>query len=846
MIDINEEPASQIKTTPMMAQWHACKANAKDALLLFRMGDFYEAFYEDAITLSKEIELTLTSRQGIPMAGIPHHASEGYIDKLVGKGIRVAIAEQTEDPKQAKGLVKREIVRIVTPGTLINSSLLTDHSNNFFAAAAQVGSLYGLAVIDLTTAEFRTFESDSCSDLFCELHRLRPAELLTSDKFAHRHAKLLEELKLSHPLLINTQEEWRFDHQMAYNNLTEHFGVHNLDSFGLKGMAAAINASGTLLTYLRDALSMPVRHIHSLQMYAAKDYLFLDRTTQRNLELTESFRDRSRINTLIHTLDHTHTPMGARLIRQWMLQPLLDISEIRRRQEAVEAFVQPASNDLPTFLSCIRDLERLMMKISSAYASPRDLWALKESLLQIPHLKRTLHNYRAPLIQEDYARLKDLHELVSLIQNALVEDPPMRINEGQIFRHGYCQELDELRTISRDGKSWIVQYQSRLREETGIKTLKVSFTNAFGYYIEVSKGQAERVPQTFQRRQTLVNSERFISPELKEYEQKVLTAEERIVKLEAELFNHLRVKTAEWAQDVWEIARAIARIDCLHSLAVAAKKGHYCKPLVDNSHLLHIVGGRHPVIEASSMGKSFTPNDTLLDDEGNRLILLTGPNMAGKSTYIRQVALIALMAHMGSFVPAQSAHIGQIDKIFTRIGASDDLSRGQSTFMVEMSETANILRHATTRSLVVLDEIGRGTSTYDGISIAWAVAEYLLTTEGRQAKTLFATHYWELTKLEERIKGAVNYNVAVQELNDDIRFLHKIVKGGTDKSYGIHVARLAGMPVQVVNRSKEILSHLEENSGNRDGFALNRLPKPVKAKTQSPKKEEQLLLFPTS
>lgn len=840
-----EDLIVQQKTTPMMMQWNACKASAKEAVLLFRMGDFYEAFYEDAVTIAKEIDLTLTQRQGIPMAGIPHHACENYIDKLVSKGFRVAIAEQMEDPKSTKGLVKREIVRVVTPGTVVNSSLLSEKSNNFFASVTQLGSLYGLSIIDLTTAEFRAIECDSIDELLSELHRLRPAEFLISDKFGLRHAKFFEELKLTYSFLINTQEEWTFDHQMAYNNLTGHFHVHNLDSFGLKGMSAAINAAGALLTYLRDGLSLSVKHIHTLKTYSMADYLLLDRTTQKNLELTDSLRDGSKKHTLLEVLDQTYTPMGGRLMRQWVMQPLLNIEEINQRQNAIEAFLQKPifMNDISAPLEGIRDLERLMMKISAAYASPRDLIALKNSLLQIPLLKKAIEGCPAPLIQEDCKRLKDMADMTSLISHALVDEPPLRINEGQIFREGYSPELDELRLISRDGKAWLAAYQIRLREQTDIKTLKVGFTNVFGYYIEVSKGQADRMPPSFQRRQTLVNCERFISPELKEYEQKVLTAEDRMHRLENELFTSLRLKIADAAPDIWEIARAVARIDCLHSLAAVSRKWNYSRPVVDDSHLLQITGGRHPVIESSLLGKSFTANDTFLDNENQQLILLTGPNMAGKSTYIRQVALIAIMAHMGSFVPAHSAHIGKIDKIFTRIGASDDLSRGQSTFMVEMTETANILHNATSRSLVILDEIGRGTSTYDGISIAWAVSEFLLTAEGKQAKTLFATHYWELTKLEGRHKGAVNYNVAVQEVNDEILFLHKIIKGGTDKSYGIHVARLAGLPPKVIQRSKEILSHLEEISGRKESLAFCETPKQPAAKLKSPKREEQILLF---
>lgn len=827
----------------MMAQWHSCKEKAPGAILLFRMGDFYEAFYDDATLLSKEIELTLTQRQGIPMAGIPYHASENYIDKLVSKGFKVAIAEQMEDPKSVKGLVKREVVRIVTPGTVISSSLLTEKNNNFFASLTQIGTVYGLAVIDLTTAEFKVLECDKPDDLFSEVHRLRPAEFLVSDKFSQRHTNHFTELKHAYHFLVNTQEDWRFDHQMAYNNLTQQFKVHNLDSFGLKGMVAAVNAAGALLTYLKEELSLSVDHIHSLKSYSTSDYLSLDRTTQRNLELTESSKDGSRRYTLLEALDHTLTPMGGRLIRQWILQPLLNTNEIIKRQDAIEELLRSPNSFSQIFnaLAAIRDLERLMMKISSNYASPKDIAAFNHSLLQLPILKQALLKYSSPMLEENLQQLKDLSELTTLISQALVDDPPLKLNEGQVFRDGFHKEIDELRSISRDGKTWLTNYQLHLRELTGIKTLKVSFTGAFGYYIEVSKGQADRMPSTFQRRQTLVNGERFISPELKEYEQKVLTAEDRIHRLESELFNQLRLEITRWATDIWNIARAIACIDCLNSLAEAARRWNYSRPIVDESTQLHIVEGRHPVIEASLVGKSFTPNDTFMDHETQRLILLTGPNMAGKSTYIRQVALIAIMAHMGSFVPAKQAHIGKIDKIFTRIGASDDLSRGQSTFMVEMSETANILHNATSRSLVILDEIGRGTSTYDGISIAWSVCEFLLNTEGKQAKTLFATHYWELTRLQDFHKEAANFHVAVKEVQNDVFFLHKIIKGGTDKSYGIHVARLAGLPIKVIERARSILKKLEANSERRESLGSKGVAK-LPSKTPQPR-EEQLLLF---
>ncbi|MBJ7449293.1 MAG: DNA mismatch repair protein MutS [Parachlamydiales bacterium] len=831
------------KVTPMMAQWQSCKDKSKDAVLLFRMGDFYEAFYEDAAILSKEVDLTLTKRQGIPMSGMPHHSADNYIDRLVSKGYRVAIAEQTEDPKLAKGLVKREIVRIITPGSLVSSSLLNDKQNNYFISVSQSGTHFGLALLDLSTGEFRVMELEDQKELMSEIYRIRPSEFLVGEKWAEKNKGLFEDLKLSFPFLLSTQPEWTFDYDAAYPILISHFQVHSLDGFGMKGMTSAVQSAGALLAYARDHLSLSTNHIRQITPYNPNQFLNLDRTTLKNLEITESLQDGSKRNTLLGVLDSTSTPMGARMMRKWLLQPLSSVNEISKRQNAVANFMtlNHEWNYICDLLDKIRDLERLMMKISTGYASARDLIALQLSLAQVPLLKICLKGLTAFLLNEQCDELVDLSALIKLIETSLVEDPPLRVGDGQVFRDGFHPELDSLRQLARNGKTWIAEYQVQLREMTGIKTLRVGFTGAFGYYIEVSKGQADRMPETFTRRQTLVNTERYITPTLKEYEDKVLTAEDRLERLETELFNELRLKVNGYADAVQQTAKAIATIDCLLSFAKVAKEWQYVCPQVDESHRLSIIEGRHPVIEACILGRSFTPNDAMLDNKDNRLLLLTGPNMAGKSTYIRQVALITLMAHIGSFVPAKEAKIGLVDKIFTRIGASDDLSRGQSTFMVEMSETANILHNATDRSLVILDEIGRGTSTYDGISIAWAVAEYLLTMDGKKAKTLFATHYWELTKLEEKIRGAVNYTIAVEEVNDEIVFMHKIVRGGTDKSYGIHVARLAGMPQEMLHRAKEILQHLEENANRKEVF-IQDVEVPIKP-VKKTKNTNQMLLF---
>ncbi len=839
----------QKASSPMMVQWHACKKAAGDAVLFFRMGDFYEAFFDDAVIMARELELTLTKRQEIPMSGVPHHTSEAYIDKLVGKGYRVAVAEQTEDPRKAKGLVKRELVRIVTPGTLINSALLSDKANNFVAAIARAGQLFGLAVLDLTTAEFRVIEVDNEQELLNEIHRLRPAELVISPKLQEKHRSLLDDLRKSYDVVISSHDEWRFDHQLAHDFLTNHLGVKSLDGFGLRGQLAAINAAGGLLSYLQEVLCLSIGHIRELSTYATSNFMSIDRATQRHLELTESLSDGSRRSTLLGILDKTFTPMGARLMRQWLKMPLLDVAVISLRQDAVQAFCRQAHSlaELAKQLEQVRDLERLIMKICTGYASPRDLIALKNSFEPMPELKATLQKLapHSSLLAAEEALLEALPEMTQLIGAAVVEDPPIRLSDGKIFRDGYSPELDELREISRDSKAWLARYQGDLRDATGIKTLKVGFNKLSGYFIEVSRGQVAKMPESFQRRQTLVNAERYMTPELKEYEGKVLHAEERITAIEGELFTALRLEIAKYGQSIQRTAQALGRIDVLQSLATAARQYGYVRPVVDGGSKLHIAGGRHPVIEAAQMAERFIPNDTMLDDDLQRLLLITGPNMAGKSTYIRQVALIAIMAQMGAFVPAASAHIGVVDKVFSRIGASDDLSRGQSTFMVEMTETANILNNATSRSLVILDEIGRGTSTYDGISIAWAVAEYLLTTDGRMAKTLFATHYWELTKLEEKVPGAVNYNVAVHESEDAIIFLRKIVRGGTDKSYGIHVGRLAGLPQSVIMRAKEILVHLEENANRKSAFEPSPATKrpAAKAKPRLSVDDMQLTFF---
>lgn len=773
----------------MMVQWHACKEAAPDTILFFRLGDFYEAFYEDAEVISKELDLTLTKRQEIPMAGVPHHICETYIDRLVAKGYRVAIAEQMENPKETKGIVKREIVRIVTPGTVINSSLIQDKEPSYLASIVQLNQSWGLSFIDITTADFVVIEFEKKETLLDELARVGPKELILAKKWKE-DKDFLRELKTHFRPTIHYLESYHFDHESGLEFLKKHFKVQSLDGFGLKGFVSGITAAGALLTYVSEDLSLPVAHIGTLRTQSSLTFMQIDKNTQRNLELTQ----------LLHLLDETKTPMGGRLLRNWLLHPLLSVEKIEERQKRVGTFTKDLSKllELRRYLSEVRDLERLMMRIETGFASPRDLASLRFSLQQIPLI--------TPLVSDSFPNTTAIAEK---IEKAMVDNPPLRLSDGGLFKSGYHAELDELTTIKNESEMWMAAYQTRLRESSGIKTLKVGYTRAFGYYIEVSRGQTDRVPPYFHRRQTLVNADRYTTEELKEFEYKILSADEKIGAIEASLFLELRTEIATHASEVRQAAQLIAHIDCLSALAKVALERDYICPIVNDSTLFNIEEGRHPVIEAM-LENGFIPNDIFFDGSTKQLALITGPNMAGKSTYIRQAALLAIMAQMGSFIPAKRATIGLCDKVFSRIGASDDLARGQSTFMVEMTETANILHNATNRSLVILDEIGRGTSTYDGISIAWAVADYLLSTPGKGAKTLFATHYYEMTELTEKYPAAFNLNVAVEETSEGIVFLRKIKPGVADKSYGIHVARLAGIPSSALRQAEKKLHELEK------------------------------------
>ncbi|MEM7175371.1 MAG: DNA mismatch repair protein MutS [Chlamydiota bacterium] len=808
---------TQKKLSPMMAQWYHCKKQAKEALLLFRLGDFYEAFYDDASILADELGLTLTKRQGIPMSGVPARTIESYLEKLVAKGFLIAIAEQIEDPKAAKGLVKREIVRTVSPGTITNESFLHEKTNNFFACLTHINATFALALLDLSTGEFSVLEIEGKKQLQDELFCRRPSEILIAQKTASTLDAVLKEMTKQFSIRIDSKEDHFFDYQQCHNCLTCHFKVESLDMFGFNGMTAAILAAGALLNHVQSEMNLSIAQITDVKVDHLTTYMAIDQTTQRNLELTEPLHAGSANYTLLKLLDRTKTPMGGRLLRTWLTRPLLSTTRIHQRQAAVKELLDhPDTLDaLAEKLSAIRDLKRLIMRIASHYGSPRDFISLTQSLAQIPAVFSLLDPLQAPILTDVKQNLPDLSSLITVIERTLTDHPPAKVGDGPIIRDGFHAPLDELRQLKADSQSWIANYQQQLKEATEIKTLKIIYSKAFGYCIEVSRGQAHRIPASFDRRQTLVNAERFISPELKSYEEKILTAEEKIAQLEQQLFQNLRCTVAAEIKAIRQTASSIAIVDCLLSLAELAKRHHYVCPQVDDSSTLFIREGRHPVIEAALPNHTFIPNDTELHPDRSALLLITGPNMGGKSTYIRQVALIAIMAQMGSFIPAQSAQIGVVDKVFSRIGASDDLSRGQSTFMVEMTETAHILTHATPHSLVILDEVGRGTSTCDGIALASAVAQYLIQLQGKGAKTLFATHYLEITKLENQFPQVKNFNVAIRESNDSITFLHKIVPGSADKSYGIHVAKLANFPAQVIKRAEETLKTLEQAPAQR-------------------------------
>lgn len=831
--------------TPGMRQYMDAKRSlSKDTLLMFRMGDFYEMFFEDAKIASSLMNVVLTSRAGAPLCGVPYKAVRLYIPKLLAAGYKVALADQLEDARFAKGLVKRDITEVITPGTLMEDSMLDDRRSNYLAAILPSKGRWGLATLELTTGEFRLAEI-APESLDAELTRLKPAETLAPASVLERWQ--LEGFPKEVPRNLNwtSLEDWHFDIEVCRKDMLRHFQVASLDGFGCRGYETAIGAAGAILHYACTNLRKDAANITRISAYQPEDCLVLDRISQRNLELVEPIFTGEKNNTLLSVMDETVTPMGARMLREWLLRPLNNLHDILERQDAVDdLFSHPMLlGELREMLAAIRDIERTITRLAvGSNASARDLLVLKRGLEMVPGLRTLLSDASAQLLHNEADELEELPELTELIGRAIVDEPPATIHDGGIFREGFNQELDTLRHASTEGKDWIAQYQLQEQQRTGIKSLKVRFNKVFGYFIEVSKSFLDIVPQEYIRKQTIVNGERFITPELKEIEDKVLGSDEKSQALEYELFQELRQRVCTHLQQIQKTARAVAAVDCLGSLAQVAIQYNYVRPEVVEETVLDIRDGRHPVLDARMTDSAFVPNDCLLDTSSNQIGLITGPNMAGKSTFIRQVALLVIMAQMGSFIPVRKARIGMADRIFTRVGAADDLSRGQSTFMVEMVETANILNHATPRSLIILDEIGRGTSTFDGLSLAWAIAEFLHDTPTSKARTLFATHYHELTDLALTKPGVKNYNVLVREQGEEILFLRKIAPGIADKSYGIHVARLAGIPRQIIDRAAQVLENLEATEFDELDRTKPRLAETKRKARRKPNDENQLLL----
>ena len=808
--------------SPMMQHYLATKEKYKDCILFYRLGDFYEMFFDDAVNVSQELELTLTGKDcgqdtRAPMCGIPYHAAETYISKLIENGHKVAICEQLEDPKLAKGIVKRDVIRVVTPGTVTESNLLEEKRNNYIMSIFKKGTFFGIAVCDISTGDFYATEikeDNNFQRLLDEISRYSPSEIIANNMLYDCEEEI-NKIKERFDVYISTEDEEKFSE--STKDILEQYSLltdtgKTIDKIDDK--LFTICAINGLITYINDTQKTKLEHLNKIIIYTITKYMSLDINARRNLELTEKLRDKNKKGTLLWVLDKTSTSMGGRLLRRWISDPLIDENEIESRLEAVKELKENIilRGELKDKLKGVYDIERLAGKISYGSANARELNSLKASSSKLPEIKQLLENTNSNMLKYLYANLDVLADINALVENAIVDDPPISIAEGGIIKLGYNPEIDKLKTAMTQGKTWLVELEAREREKTGIKGLKVGYNKVFGYFIEVTKSNLSLVPENYIRKQTLTGGERYITEELKELESQVLGAEEKVVSLEYNAFVEIRTKIKEQIERVQKSANIIAMLDVLCSFATVAEDMNYCMPVVDNSGVIEIKDGRHPVIEKMLPSGSFIANDTYMDKDENRLSIITGPNMAGKSTYMRQVALITLMAQIGSFVPASSAHIGIVDKIFTRVGASDDLSMGQSTFMVEMMEVASILKEATNNSLVILDEIGRGTSTYDGLSIAWAVAEYIANKETCGAKTVFATHYHELIDLENKLDGVKNYSIAVKEKGEDVIFLRKIVKGGTDESYGVHVARLAGVPKIVTKRANEILKSIERKN----------------------------------
>ncbi len=803
--------------TPMMQHYLQTKEEYKDCILFYRLGDFYEMFFDDALVVSKELEITLTGKacgmeERAPMCGIPYHAAEGYLNRLVANGHKVAICEQVEDPKQAKGIVKREVIRIVTPGTNMDIQALDETKNNYIMCIVYMADKYGVSLADVSTGDYYVTEVDSERKLIDEINKFSPSEIICNESF-YMSGVDLDDMRHRLGITVYSLEAWYFSDETAETTLKNHFHINSLEGLGLKDYAWGTIAAGALLKYLYETQKTSLEHISAIHPYSTGKYMIIDSSTRRNLELVETLREKQKRGSLLWVLDKTKTAMGARLLRSYVEQPLIEKKEIEKRQKAIGNINKHmiTREELREYLNPIYDLERLITRVTYMSANPRDLIAFKNSIKMLPPIKSLLEDFDAELLCEIKEEIDSLEEIYALIDASILEEPPITVREGGLIKDGYNEDVDKFRHASTEGKTWLAELEAKEREKTGIKNLKIKYNKVFGYYLEVTNSYKNLVPDYFMRKQTLANAERYITPELKELEDMILGAEDKLVNLEYELFTEMRNKIAAEVVRIQKTAKAVAKLDVFVSLAVVADQNNYCCPKMNESGVIDIKDGRHPVVEKMINNDMFIANDTYLDNGNNRISIITGPNMAGKSTYMRQTAIIVLMAQIGSYVPASSAKIGIVDRIFTRVGASDDLASGQSTFMVEMNEVANILRNATSNSLLVLDEIGRGTSTFDGLSIAWAVVEHISNPKLLGAKTLFATHYHELTELEGKLNNVNNYCIAVKEKGDDIVFLRKIVKGGADKSYGIQVAKLAGVPDSVIDRAKEIVEKLIEN-----------------------------------
>lgn len=803
--------------TPMMQHYLKTHEEYKDCILFYRLGDFYEMFFDDAKVVSKELELTLTGKscgaeERAPMCGIPYHAAETYLTRLVKKGYKVAICEQVEDPKLAKGMVKREVTRVVTPGTTLNAQALDETKNNYIMCIAYIGDHYGISSADITTGDYYVTEVDSERKLLDEVNKYQPTEIICNEAF-YISGIDIDDMKNRMGIVVYSLDAWYFSDETAQMTLKDHFKVRDLEGLGLADYDSGVIAAGALLKYLYETQKTTLSNLVAIHPYTTGKFMIIDSSTRRNLELVETLREKQKRGSLLWVLDKTRTAMGARTLRSFVEQPLIERAEIEERYDAIDEFNTNAitREEIREYLNPVYDLERLITRVTYQTANPRDLIAFRNSIHMLPPIKTLMSDFQSPLLKRLYEQLDTLDELYELIERSIEEEPPLTLHDGGILKEGYNEEVDRLRKAKTDGKSWLADLEAKEREKTGIKNLKIKYNKVFGYYLEVTNSFKDMVPDYFTRKQTLANAERFITPELKELEDVILGAEDKLIVLEYELFREVRQKVADEVVRIQKTAKAVAQIDVFASLATVAEQNNYCRPKLNEKGLIDIKDGRHPVVERMIQNEMFVANDTYLDNGSNRVSIITGPNMAGKSTYMRQSALIVLMAQIGSFVPAKSAKIGIVDRIFTRVGASDDLASGQSTFMVEMSEVANILRNATSNSLLILDEIGRGTSTFDGLSIAWAVVEHISNPRLLGAKTLFATHYHELTELEGKLNSVNNYCIAVKEKGDDIVFLRKIVKGGADKSYGIQVAKLAGVPDNVIERAKEIVEELSNN-----------------------------------